>query len=137
MIPVSLRRWFVLHFLVDVVIAIPLLLFPSEVLTQLGWKSVDPFASRLVGAALMGIGVESFVGRNAGVSAYVAMLNLKIIWSLSAIFGILITMISEGPDLGWVVLVVFGLFAAAWVYYRLRIVKEGYQSSGENQVLET
>lgn len=124
MVPDNLRRWFVLHFLVDVIIAIPLLLFPEAVLSQLGWKFVDPFASRLVGAALMGIGVESFLGRNAGVDVYRGMLNLKIIWSLSAIFGIGITMVSGGPDMGWVFLGIFLIFALVWIYYRFRVLVE-------------
>jgi hypothetical protein len=127
MVPANLRRWFVFHFVVDVVIAIPLLLFPEAVLTQLGWESVDPFASRLVGAALMGIGVESYLGRNAGVEVFRGMLNLKIIWSLSAIFGIGITMVSDGPDMGWAFLGIFLIFALVWIYYRFRVRVEGIQ----------
>jgi hypothetical protein len=110
----------VLHFIVDVVIAIPLFLFPETVLTQLGWKTVDPFASRIVAAALMGIGVESLLLRNAGGNVYRAMLDLKIIWSLTAIIGILITMLNDGPIFGWIFFGVFLLFGSVWLFYRFR-----------------
>lgn len=120
MIPDNLRRWFVVHFLVDVVIAIPLLLFPEVILTQLGWKTVDPFTSRIVAAALMGIGIKSLLARNAGEDAYRAMLDLKIIWSLTAILGILLTMLDDGPVFGWVFLGLFVLFDSVWLFYRFR-----------------
>ena len=75
MISKGLRTWFVIHFAVDIVFAIPLLVAPAAFLTFLGWTAVDPYAARLVGAALMGIGIESYLGRNAGVEAFQGMLN--------------------------------------------------------------
>ena len=80
-----------------------------------------PFAARLFAAALLGIGIESLLGRNTSVEAYRAMLNLKIIFSGSAILGILITMSAGGPPLAWLFLGVFVVFCAVWVTYRLRL----------------
>ena len=121
MVPTNLRRWFVLHFIVDMFFAIPLLLIPDQFLTFLNWDPIDPLASRLVGAALMGIGFGAFLSRDASSSAYVAMLNMKIIWSGSAILGIVISLISGGPLFGWVVVIIFSVFAAIWIYYRFQI----------------
>ena len=123
MIPNSLRTWFVIHFVADIIFAMPLLLAPAPFLTFFGWTTIDPLAARLVGAALMGIGIESFLGRNAGLEAYKGMLNLKIIWSASATFGLLLTMMTIGePLMGWVLaLAIFGPFCALWIYYRIRI----------------
>ena len=73
MVPKGLKFWFVVHFVLDVSFAIPLLLFPRETLQFFGWTQIDPLATRLVGAALMGIGVESFLGRNATVEAAYTM----------------------------------------------------------------
>jgi threonine/homoserine/homoserine lactone efflux protein len=115
----------VLHFIVDLVIAIPLILFPEAALSLLGWKTIDPFTSRIAGAALMGIGIESLLARNAGSKVYRAMLNLKIIWSLTAIFGIVITMVNNGPQMGWVFLGLFTLFCFVWIYYRFRGLVRG------------
>ncbi|MBW1642649.1 MAG: hypothetical protein JRI53_08725 [Deltaproteobacteria bacterium] len=122
MVPKGLRFWFVVHFMLDVSFAIPLLLFPRETLQFFGWTQIDPLATRLVGAALMGIGVESLLGRNATVEAFRAMLNLKVIWSLSAVFGITLSMVQGGtPVLGWAVLAIFGSFSILWISYRLRL----------------
>ena len=122
MIPKSLRTWFVIHFILDLIFAIPLLLAPRAFLGLLGWTSIDPIASRLVGAALMGIGVESYLGRNAGSEAYRGMLNLKIIWSGSATFGILLTLLTEdSPWMAWLILAVFAPFCLLWSSYRIRL----------------
>jgi len=91
-VPASLRAWFVVHFLVDILFAVPLMLAPVYTLSLFGWQQVDPFTARLVAAALFAIGIESFLGRNADRSNYRAMLNLKIIWSLAAVTGLLLSM---------------------------------------------
>lgn len=122
MLPKGLRFWFVVHFIADIIFAIPLLLFPVETLQFFGWTQIDPLATRLVGAALMGIGTESLLGRNASLEVFRAMLNLKIIWSLSAVFGIALSMIQGGPPLfGWIVLAIFGSFSLLWICYRFRL----------------
>ena len=119
MIPTSLRTWFVIHFIVDIIFAIPLLLAPVAFLTFLGWSKVDPYATRLVGAALMGIGVESYLGRNAGVEAFQGMLNLKIIWSATAVLGIIMTILTwQRPWGAWLLLTAFIPFNLLWIYYR-------------------
>ncbi len=79
MVPSSLRTWFVIHFLADVIFALPLFLAPRWTLSLLGWPAVDPLATRLVAAALFGIGIQSLLGRGEGAAAFRALLNLKII----------------------------------------------------------
>ena len=117
----SLRFWFVVHFVVDVVFALPLLLIPEGLMPLLGWRCVDPISSRLVGAALMGIGIASLLERKASAEVYRAMLNLKIIWATSAILGIGLGLLHGGPPVGWALLAIFAAFLALWVHYRLRL----------------
>lgn len=122
MVTKGLRTWFVIHFIADVIFAIPLIITPLPFVSLFGLYVVNPLFPRLVGAALMGIGVESYLGRNAGVEAYRGMLNLKIIWSGTAALGILLTMLTIARPLGtWLLLVVFVLFNLLWVYYRLQL----------------
>jgi hypothetical protein len=90
-VPISLKRWFVTHFVIDILFATPLFFFPVEFLNLLKWHTVDPLATRLVAAALFAIGIESFLGRNASIASFKNILNLKIIWSGSAVTGIIIT----------------------------------------------
>ena len=123
-IPQSLKTWFVIHFALDVIFAIPLMVAPTWFLGLLGWQAIDPISARLVAAALFGIGIESYLGRNSGPEAYRGMLNLKIIWSLGAIIGILVSMLQGAhgqPIAGWGLLAVFAVFNVLWVYWRLRI----------------
>lgn len=123
-VPSALRTWFVIHFLLDVLFAIPLMLAPAWMLTLLGWQTVDPFTARLAAAALFGIGIESFLGRNAGAESFRTMLNLKIIWSLTAVGGILASILQGaqgGPFFAWIVLGIFVGFNLVWVYWRFRL----------------
>jgi len=68
-----------------------------------------------------GIGGESLLGRNASHETFQAMLNLKIIWSLTAIFGITVSIIEGAPLMSWGFLGVFVTFSAIWIYYRMKI----------------
>ncbi len=124
--PKWLRIWFVIHFIADMTFAVPLMLFPVQFLVMLGWTSVDPISTRLVAAALFGIGIESLLGRNATIDSFKTMLNLKIIWSSTAVIGILLSMLftqTKAPLFGWVFLGVFAAFNILWIYWRTRIGK--------------
>lgn len=122
MVANSLRTWFVIHFVVDILFAVPLLVAPEAFLTFLGWTTVDPYATRMVGAALAGIGIESYLGRNAGVESFQGMLNLKIVWSATVIIGTLLTMASGYRPWGvWLLLAAFIPFSIIWIYYRFQL----------------
>ena len=116
-VPNSLRTWFIIHFYADMIFGIPLLLFPELIMPMLGWTALDPISTRVVGAALMGIGVESYLGRNANIEVFRAMLNLKVIWSSSAILGIGLGLWQGGASAGWLFLGIFVIFWFVWVYY--------------------
>jgi hypothetical protein len=119
-VPVTLRRWFVAHFVVDFALGLPLLLAPALLLEPLGWKTVDPTSARLVGAALIGIGGQSLLGRNDGVEAYKALLSLKILWSSAAILGLLLAIGEGAPPAAWAFLAAFLAFLGVWTHYRIR-----------------
>lgn len=117
-----LSRFFVLHFLVDMIFAIPLFIWPEAFLTFFGWQTVDPVMTRLVAAALFGIGIESLLGRNNSRESFKAMLNLKIIWSLGAIGGLLLSLGQSSANfIIWVILFTFVAFNILWVYWRIRL----------------
>jgi len=119
MVPQSLRFWFVIHFVIDFIFAIPLMIAPVWLLTLFGFEAADPFTARLVGAALLGIGGESLLGWNGTIEAFRAMLNLKIIWSLAAIAAIILTLvITGGPLIAYLILLIFAAFSGLWMYYR-------------------
>lgn len=122
MVSKGLRNWFVIHFILDVLFGIPLILSPVPFLSLFGWSTIDPIMARLVGAALMGIGIESLLGRNADTQAYQGMLNLKIIWSGAAIIGFILSILTGYQPWGiWFLLVIFTVFNIIWIYYRLQL----------------
>jgi len=120
-VPTSLRRWFVVHFAVDIAFAIPLLLAPAALLRALGWVTVDPLAARMVGAALAGIGIESLLCRNDSIETFRSMLRLKSIWSGAAVAGISLSIVQGAPAVAWAILAIFVAFAALWTFYRLKL----------------
>ena len=120
-IPNGLRTWFVIHFVVDMLFAIPLLFFPEIIMPWFGWETVDPVMSRLVGAALLGIGGESLLSRNASLEVFKTLLSLKIIWASGAILGIGLGLLQGGPPAAWLFLAVFIGFLGVWIYYKNRI----------------
>ena len=120
-VPNGLRTWFVIHFAVDVLFAIPLLFFPHWLLSLFQWGVYDPIMTRLVGAALMGIGVESLLGRNADADTFRAMLNLKVIWASSALFAFGVGIAEGAAPIAWVLMGIFAIFWVVWVYYRMKL----------------
>ncbi|TAK11596.1 MAG: hypothetical protein EPO32_11720 [Anaerolineae bacterium] len=125
-VPPALRRWFVAHFFADLLFAIPLMLLPVATLRFFGWQHVDPIATRMVSAAMFGIGIESWLGRDSGREAYIGMLNLKIIWSLAVILGVSYSLLAGAqgePPLAWLILSVFVLFNLVWMYWRIRLAR--------------
>ncbi len=124
MVPRSLRRWFVAHFIADVLVAVPLMIAPTHVLAWFGWTTVDPVATRLVAAALFGIGIESYLGRRATADVFRAMLNLKIIWSSTAVAASLWSIIEGAPLATWGVFAIFAVFLGVWIRYRVALASE-------------
>ena len=130
MVPRSLRTWFVVHFWADILFAVPLFLAPRRFLSLLGWPAVDPIATRLVAAALFGIGIQSLLGRGEKAPTFRALLNLKIIWSAAATLGIVWSQLEGGPALGWALAAIFAAFNALWVRYRLLLREASSLAAG-------
>ncbi|MDP3277288.1 MAG: hypothetical protein Q8Q09_19020 [Deltaproteobacteria bacterium] len=120
-VPSALKRWFVLHFAADWLFAIPLFVAPRAFLGALGWREIDPISSRLVAAALIGIGTQSLLSRNNSVESYRALLELKILWSASATLGLVWSALDGGPAMTWAFVCVFAGFNALWSYWRWRL----------------
>jgi hypothetical protein len=122
-VPSSLRAWFAFHCVVDLVFAIPLFIAPVTALEMFGWTTVDPLATRLVAAALVGIGVESYLGRHGTLEQFRGMLRLKVLWSLTANAGIALSIAQGAPPLAWLFQAIFIGFSTLWITYALRLAR--------------
>ena len=121
MVPPFLRKLFVFHFIVDYLVAVPLMLAPERSMALMGWAISDPVATRLVAAALLGIGGISFIARNADVHTYRHMLTMKLLWSSMAVLGLVLSLVGGAPIATWLFLVIFTIFFGVWLYYRVII----------------
>jgi len=125
-VPSALRFWFVVHFVADIIFAIPLMFMPEAFLGWCGWKCVDPISARLVAAALFGIGIESLISRNADIYAFRSMLGMKVIWSFTAFAGIGLSLLEGAhgrPLMGWGFFATFVGFHGLWLYWRITVGK--------------
>lgn len=117
----TLQKLFVAHFIADMAFAIPLMFAPEATLTWLGWKTIDPVATRLVAAALFGIGIQSWLGRKESPDAYRGMLNLKLIWSATAVGGLLLSLSQGAPAATGTFAGIYAIFFGIWAYWRKRL----------------
>ena len=123
-VPSALRIWFIIHFVIDILFAIPLFFFPEDFLNLLQWDQIDPIASRIVAAALFAIGIESWLVRDSNPKTYINMLNLKIIWSGVVVTGISFTLYKthfSATIFELLLLFIFLFFHIIWLYWRFRI----------------
>ncbi len=120
-VPKSLRIWFLLHFIADLFFAIPLILFPKIILNVLEINSTAIPLARLVGAALVGIGGASFFSYKKSKESYNILLTLKILWSITAILGLIVSIVQGSSKLLWIVVSAFSIFAIVWIYFKIKL----------------
>ncbi|HLD33969.1 MAG TPA: hypothetical protein VJB66_04535 [Candidatus Nanoarchaeia archaeon] len=117
----SLRIWFIIHFVVDYAAGIPLMIAPKFTLNLLGFGSADVLAARLVAAAFLSIGGVSLLVRNYSAETYRPLLLFKILWSLFAVLGVVLTIVQGAPMMALGVLLTYAVFSAVWLYYWTRM----------------
>ena len=120
-IPKSLQRWFIIHFVVDVIFAIPLIFSPIWILGLFGLPASESVMARLVGAALIGIGGASFFSYKRTKESYDILLTLKLLWSSTAVLALVLAVFSGAPSTIWLIILIFVIFFFIWLYYKNRI----------------
>ena len=120
-VPNALRTWFKIHFLVDMIFAMPLFLAPVWVLSQFGLTTIDAVTPRLVASAMFAIGGTSLYAHKKGAEVFDTLLTLKIIWSSLAIIALLIALYEGAPKSIWGPTLTFVFFCCLWVYYKRKI----------------
>lgn len=119
-VPKYLRVWFLIHFVVDVIFAIPLIFFPVWFLSSFAFPADEAVMARLVGAALIGIGGASLFANKKGWETYDILLTLKILWSVSAIVALMISFFLTMNPVLWLLIIIFGGFSGIWTYYKFK-----------------
>lgn len=135
--PISnrLQITFLIHFIVSAILGAAMWLIPGRTLTLLGWVGefiqlpgaevsirgqtfVDPFISRLFGAALLALAFSSFLGWRAKHWEQVALVVQQeavfCVLGVAAFFAVLFLAERPMPLSGWGVLLLLAGFAVAW-----------------------
>jgi len=120
-VPASLRGWFMIHFGVDMLFALPLLFFPVWTLGLFGIIESQTITARLVAAALIGIGGVSLWSYKKSKEHFESLLMLKIIWSFAAIIALLLSLLQGASAVVWLLVVIFAVFNGIWMYYLKRL----------------
>jgi hypothetical protein len=119
-VPRTLRTWLLVHAAVSVASGLPLLVAPEQALGRLGWTSIDPVSARLLGAALLAIGAQSFFARDASVEVTRSVLRLNLVWSLAAAAGLFVGVGANAPNAAWIALSTQIAFAGVWLHHAIR-----------------
>ena len=122
----SLRRTFLVHLIVSVLVGPALLIVPGRFLDLFGWAPIDPIISRLLGAAVIALGWSSFRGwRAASWPKVVTLVELEAAFSVLACAGLLRhLLVASYPWYVWSILVVMALFAVAWIWALVKQVPD-------------
>lgn len=70
---------------------------------------------------MLGIGGVSLLAHRRGIESYKSLLELKIIWSVSAIVGLILSFISGAPKVLVIIILTFLVFSLIWIRYRILI----------------
>ena len=117
-IPTSLKMWFIIHLVIDTIFAIPLIFFPNWILNLFEIPTGESVMARIVGASLVGISSASFLTRNKTKESYDVLLTLKLIWSSTAILGLLLSLFFGAPQSVWLIIGIFTIFFFIWLSYK-------------------
>lgn len=110
----NLKAWFLVHFGVDMLIGIPLLMAPVELVNAFGLQMTDTYMARIVGAALIAIGMTSAIVQDEGEEVFMVMLKLKMLWSGFAIVGMLFALAAGESQVLWIFIGIFAFFFHLW-----------------------
>lgn len=118
----SLRITFVLHAVVAFVFGLGLLIIPGRLLELFNWRPIDPLISRMLGAALVGLGWGSYRGWRANLLEEVEiLLQVEAVFTVLACVGLLRhLLVASFPWYVWMIFAIYAIFAIAWVYHLIR-----------------
>jgi hypothetical protein len=118
----GLKTTFLIHFIIALLFGLGFLLIPDIVGNYYGLVVQEPEIYRLLGGAMLGFGVSSWLSYKASdwesVRIVVAM---EIFWTALGALVMLYALIFAGfPALGWLNAVIFAAFATVfgWFYFQ-------------------
>ncbi len=120
-ISTGLRTTFLLHFIVALVFGLVYLLIPEIFGSLVGWQIQDTAVFRLLGVAVLGFGLSSWLAYRTDAWEKVRIIvQQEIFWTVLGTLVTLIALLSGAlPAIGWLNAIILAAFGAAFiVFYR-------------------
>jgi hypothetical protein len=118
----GLKTTFLIHFIIALLFGLGFLLIPATLGSMYGLQTQQLDISRLLGGALLGYGVSSWLCYRATEWKSVqVVVQMEIFWTILGTLIMLYALLFAGfPVLGWLNTIIFALFAIAfsWFYFR-------------------
>ena len=118
----GLKITFLVHAVVAFVFGIVCYVKPGLLVTLVQWPHLDPHMTRAFGAALLAIAISSWLAYRATRWEEVRILvQMEIgLTVLSTVGGLWALLFRGAPPFGWVAVVLWVAFAAAWIYFYVK-----------------
>jgi hypothetical protein len=118
----GLKTTFLIHFIVALLFGLGFLLIPNLLGNWYGLKAQDWTGYRLLGGALLGFGMSSWLCYKANsLESIRIVVVMEIVWpTLGALVMLYALLFAGYPALAWINAVIFAAFAIAfgWFYFR-------------------
>ena len=118
----GLKYTFIFHFIVAIVFGLTYLLIPYQWATIVQWPLRETFPYRLLGAALLGFGVSSWLAfKNQLWESVKIVVVMEIVWCGLGTVVMLWGMVIKGlPAIGWLNTVMMAFFTVTFGYFLIR-----------------
>lgn len=115
----GLKNLFLFHFIVAIVFGLTYLLIPETFASIVQWPLRETFPYRLLGAALMGFGVSSWLAfKNQLWESVKIVVVMEIVWCGLGTLVMLWGMFTQGlPAIGWLNTALMAFFTVTFGYY--------------------
>ena len=118
----GLKYTFIFHFIVAIVFGLTYLLIPYQWATIVQWPLRETFPYRLLGAALLGFGVSSWLAfKNQLWESVKIVVVMEIVWCGLGTVVMLWGMVIKGlPAIGWLNTVLMVFFTVTFGFFLIR-----------------
>ena len=118
----GLKCTFIFHFIVAIVFGLTYLLIPDTWANIVQWPLRETFPYRLLGAALLGFGVSSWLAfKNPLWESVKIVVIMEIVWCGFGTVVMLWGMFTQGlPAIGWLNTVLMAFFTVTFVFFLIR-----------------
>lgn len=122
----GLKYTFLIHAIIATVLGLAFFFIPRMSADLGNWPASDPNVTRIFGAAVLAIAVSSWAGYLAEAWAAVRIVVMMeiaytVLGTLAGLYGVFF---DEAPNTTWIFIVIFVLFAIAWIYFYSKAPKE-------------